>query len=211
MNTTSPTRFRSSLSRRAALTSLTTVLLCGALGGCSGGAPSVSMTDMTDMTVDTLTDLVLGPPYSPTRSAPVDPPLLKKGEKETVIVSADVAGFAALSKGAIPEKALSGARKTVVKTLNQRLEKKGFSATESTIYPPPKPTDTKTLVATLMPILESAGSPQEKATGRGRQLVLIRLSITDPVTGETLRQRDYYSGKDVQRPNGNQTRDERSR
>ena len=187
---------------RAFLAALGVLALSVALGssGCSGGPTAVSLTDLTEITADTLTDLVLGPPYSPTRTALVDPPLLKKGEKETVIVAADVAAFAALSKGAIPEKALGSARKSVVKILNQRLGKQGFSAVESTVYPPVKPTDSRTLVATLVPVLESAGSPQEKATGRGRQLVLIRLSITDPILGETLRQRDYYSGKDVPRP-----------
>jgi hypothetical protein len=159
----------------------------------------VSLADLTEITVVTLTDLMLGPPEVATRTAPTDPPLLKKGEKETVVVAADVSAFAALSKGAIPEKALNNARNDVVRLLNQRLEKLGFSAVESTVFPPVKPTDTRTLVATLVPVLESAGSPEEKASGKGRQLVLIRLSITDPVIGETLRQRDYYSGKDVQR------------
>lgn len=189
-------------SRRSAISSLGVLLFCTTLGiaGCSGGPPAVSLTDMTDITVDTLTDLVLGPPDNPTRTAVTDPPLLKIGEKECIVVAADIAAFAALSKGAIPEKALSSARKNVVRVLNQRLEKKGFSAVESTTFPPAKPTNNKTLVATLVPVLETAGSPQEKATGRERQLVLIRLSITDPFNGEMLRQRDYYSGKDVQRP-----------
>jgi hypothetical protein len=158
----------------------------------------VSLTDLTEITVDSLTNLVLGPPESPTRTAPTDPPLLKKGEKESVVIAADVSGFATLSKGAIPEKALNNARKDVVRLLNRRLKDRGFSAVESTVFPPVKPTDSKTLVATLVPVLETAGSPQEKAAGRARQLVLIRLTVTDPLSGETLRQRDYYSGKDAQ-------------
>jgi hypothetical protein len=200
--------FRARTSRRSAVSVLTVAFVCAALGtaGCSGGPPAVSLTDLTQMTVVSLSDQLIGPPYEPTRTAPTDPPLLKKGEKESVIVAADISGFAALSKGAIPEKALTSARKSVVNDLNKLLAKQGFSAVESTTFPPPKPTDNKTLVATLTPVLESAGSPQEKATGRDRQLVLIRLSITDPFNGETLRQRDYYSGKDVQRPNANPNR-----
>ncbi len=188
-------------SRRSVLSTAGLLLLSAGMSvsGCSSGPPAVSLTDLTDITVDTLTDLMLGPPEVATRTAPTDPPLLKKGEKESLVVAADVAAFAALSRGAIPEKALSSARKNAVRLLNQRLEKRGFSATESTAFPPAKPADARSLVATLVPLLESAGSPEEKATGRGRQLVLIRLTITDPVTGETLRQRDYYSGKDVQR------------
>jgi hypothetical protein len=191
--------------RRAALASLGVLALSAALGtgGCSNGPTNVSLTDLTAITVDTLADLLLGPPYSPTRTALVDPPLLKKGDKETVLVAADVAAFVALSKGAIPEKSLNNARKDVVRMVNRRLKDEGFSAVESTVYPPVKPADTKTLVATLVPVLESAGSPQEKATGRGRQLVLIRLSVSDPITGESLRQRDYYSGVDVPRPGDN--------
>jgi hypothetical protein len=183
------------------LAAMSILLLPGVLGvtGCASGPPAVSLADLTEITVDTLSDLMLGPPEVATRTAPTDPPMLKKGEKESVVVAADVSAFAALSKGAIPEKALSSARKNVVRLLNQRLDKRGFTAVESTAFPPAKPTDTRTLVATLVPVLESAGSPQEKALGQGRQLVLIRLSITDPDTGETLRQRDYYSGKDVQR------------
>jgi hypothetical protein len=188
-------------SRRSALREIGVLLACGVLGtaGCSSGAPAVSLTDMSEITVDTLADLVLGPPEEPTHTAPTDPPLLKKGGKESVLVAADVTAFAALSRGAIPEKALNGARKDVVRALDKRLQKKGFSAVESAVFPPIKPTDSRTLVATLVPVIETAGSPQEKAAGRARQLVLIRLSITDPLTGEILRQRDYYSGKDVQR------------
>lgn len=191
--------------RRSALTVFGALALSAVLGsgGCSNGPAAVLLTDLTDITAGTLVDLVLGPAYSPTRTALVDPPLLKKGTKESVIVAADVAAFAALSKGAIPEKALSSARKDVVRIVDRRLKEEGFSAIESTTFPPDKPADSKTLVATLIPVLESAGSPQEKATGRGRQLVLIRLSITDPLTGEMLRQRDYYSGKDVPQPGDN--------
>ncbi|MES2461663.1 MAG: hypothetical protein V4671_13850 [Armatimonadota bacterium] len=188
-------------SRRSTLAAIGLLLLGSVLGtaGCSSRPPAVSLTDLTEITVDSLTNLVLGPPDMPTRTALTDPPLLKKGEKESVIIAADIAAFAAVSRGAIPEKALTSARKDVVRLLDRRLKDQGFSATESTVFPPAKPADNNTLVATLVPVLESAGSPEEKAAGRGRQLVLIRLSVTDPLTGEMLRQRDYYSGRDVKR------------
>ncbi|MBC8104109.1 MAG: hypothetical protein H7Z41_16165 [Cytophagales bacterium] len=195
------------VSRRPLLALLTVLLLSGliGLGGCSSSAPSVALSDMTEITVDALTDLVLGPPEDPTRTTPTDPPLLRKGKNDRVVVAADTAAFAAISRGAIPENALKSARKDVVRSLDRRLNKKGFAAVESTEFPPARPTDGRTLVATLTPVLEGAGSPQDRAMGRDRQLVLIRLTITDPATGETLKQRDYYSGKDVIRPNATPT------
>jgi len=169
------------------------------LAGCTGGNSSVSMGDLADMTADTMGDLLLGPPPDPTGMAPPDPPLLKKGGKETVIVAADTAAFVGISKGAIPESALKQTLKDIVRMLNRRMEKRGFHATASPDFPPVNPSDEKTLVTTLAPVTEEAGSPSDKAQGKQRTMILVRLTVTDPATGTILRQRDYYSGKDVQR------------
>jgi hypothetical protein len=172
-----------------------------ALAGCSGGSPPVELGQLPDLTADTLGDLLLGPPPDPTAVAPPDPPLLKKGEKERVLVAVDTAGFAKASRGAITESVLKQMRSDAVKLLNRRLVHRGFLAIESPVFPPVPPTDDGTLVALLVPATEDEGSPQDFAHGKQRSLIMVRMTVTDPVGGAVLRERDYYSGKDALNPN----------
>ena len=90
----------------------------------------------------------------------------------------------------------------VVRTLDRDLKKRGFAATGAAFDTPngtsPIPSRSRNaLLATLTPVTEPAGSPAERASGRARTILLIRLAVSDPATGKTLVQRDYYSGRDI--------------
>ena len=92
-------------------------------------------------------------------------------------------------------------QKRVVQDLEKILKKRGPYSVESIPYPPTQ-TAHKTLIATLTPHTEEAGSPDERARGKGKTIVFIRLTLSDAKTGEILRQRDYYSGTDARQPDG---------
>jgi hypothetical protein len=87
----------------------------------------------------------------------------------------------------------------VVDELRRNVQKRGRFTVEASPFPPTG-TPEKTLFATLTPHTEETGSPQDKARGKMRTMVLIRLTISNAKTGEVLRLRDYYSGADAKNP-----------
>lgn len=165
--------------------------------GCGGSLPDVSFDDAREITRETLREMLLGErEASATRRTPPDPPLLRKGVYETVLVSADAAGFARVSGGAISTDAVRDAERGVVRDLNKDLAKRGFSARALPFGQTPG-SGAGTLLATLTPTTEPGGSPRERAEGKNKTFVLVRLSIADATTGAVLRRIDYYSGRDV--------------
>lgn len=181
---------------------------CGRGGGVNGG--SGALAEAADTTVLTLRDLLLGvpPERQGTAATRPDPPLLSPGGYEEVVIAADAENFARLSNGTVPARMVRDLQVQVVRRLNRDLTKRGFRATGAAFdtpagasaLPSGKSAATtgsgKTLLATLAPVTEPAGSPAERA--RGRAILLVRLTITDPATpGKTLVRRDYYSGRDV--------------
>jgi len=179
------------------------LLLMGALGvaGCGRGPARAGIADAVDNTTRTLRDLLLGLPPEALGTSPArpDPPLLTPGSYQAVLLTADADGFARASKNEIRAEAIQDLQGRVVRNLDRDLKKRGFTASGA-------PWETaasaargapKILLATLVPITEESGSPAERAAGRGRTILLIRLTVSDPATNKTLVQRDYYSGRDI--------------
>jgi hypothetical protein len=168
------------------------------LAGCGRGIPASRLSDVVPITVDALAVLLVGTPDSEnaTRLSPTDKPLLQEGVYEKVIVAADTAGFAHASRNGITPKDVAEVQRRVVEDLQKMLRKRGPYTVEGIPYPPAEKAD-RTLIATLTPHTELAGSPEERAAGKGRTMVFIRLALSDAKTGEVLRLRDYYSGADA--------------
>jgi hypothetical protein len=173
------------------------------IAGCGKSEMPMHVDAAVEATEEALTAVLLGnaSDVGATGLAPPDKPLLVKGLHDLVYVNADEQGFAALSKGAISVAGVQEIEQRVLKTINRNIDRKGFSAVRTTF---PAPADLigkeHALIATLMPGTEDAGSPQDRAQGKGKTLVLVRLTISDAATGNVLSERDYYSGNDVRRP-----------
>ncbi len=195
------------LDRRAVLRHLlTAVFSLGALAGCGRGGSGrpAALAEAVDNTTQTLRDLLLGipPERQGTSATRPDPPLLTPGGYQEVVLAADAEGFARESRGAVSANAVRDLQVRVVRALDRDLKKRGFAATGAAFDTPggasPIPSRSRNaLLATLAPITEPAGSPTERASGRARTILLIRLAITDPASGKALVQRDYYSGRDI--------------
>jgi hypothetical protein len=171
------------------------------LSGCGGHSEQIMrVDDAVEATEDALTTLLLGPPPDPTSLAPLDKPLLVKGTHDTVYIAIDEPGFVGISHGTFKPENLHEIEERVVKTINANIKRKGFSA-QATSYPVPSDLSQQphALIATLLPSTEDTGSPQDHARGRNKQLVIIRLIVSDAATGAVLAERDYYSGADVHR------------
>lgn len=185
--------------RRHALT-----LFCAAVfaTGCRKGAAPLRLADAEYITVETLTRLLLGDPPREQDLHPetAEKPLLKEGVYDKVVIAADADSFARVSRGAISAKDLRELETRVVSDVDKKLKKRGFSASGAT-FPPPAQTEARTLLATITPVIEEAGSPTDRAHRRNDALVLIRLTVTDGQTGIVIARRDFYSGTDVRRPN----------
>ncbi len=178
-------------------------LLAGCGRGSASGRPA-SLAEAVDNTTQTLRDLLLGvpPERQGTAGTRPDPPLLSAGSYQEVVIAADADGFARESRGAISANAVRDLQVRVVRALDRDLKKRGFAATGAAFDTPggvsPVPSRSRNaLLATLTPLTEPAGSPAERASGRAKTILLIRLAITDPATDKTLVQRDYYSGRDI--------------
>lgn len=176
-----------------------TIALAALAGGCGSGLPDISFDDAREITRQTLHEALLGAPESATRRIPPEPPLLRAGVYETVLLSADAEGFARVSNGAINPRAVREAERRLARDLDRDLKKRGFSARAVVFGQAPKG-EGKTLLAVLTPTTQQGGSPRERADGKNKTFVLVRLSITDAATGSVLRQLDYYSGRDVKTP-----------
>ena len=182
---------------------LLTICLALLLTGCGGrSAYRATMADAAYLTESTLLELLLGPPEGerPTQTSPSDKPLLKRGLYEKVILTTDRDSFERLSKGSIRQDDLKSIEKTVTEDLTKILEKKQYAIRAVPFPPGDLTTEDKTLLVTLTPSTEEGGSPSERAAGRGATYILIRVTITDTKTGQSLRIRDFYSGRDVNRP-----------
>ena len=171
-----------------------------ALAGCGRGIPAASFDDAVESTQNTLRDLLLGPPPERTATLPTrpDPPLLRKGGYETVLIATDAEGFARISQGSVSVKDIQEMQRRVVEGLDKELKERGFSA-RGVSFGADVRGEEKALLATLIPTTQEGGSPRERAEGKGKTFILIRLTLTDPKTGAILRQRDYYSGHNVKR------------
>lgn len=179
-------------------TALFAVLFGLLLMGCGKGVPASRLSEVVPITVDALAVLLVGVPdsESATRVSPTDKPLLKEGIYEKVIVSADTAGFSHSSKNNISVRDVADVQRKVVEDLQKIVKKRGPYTAEGVPFPPVNQ-DEKTLIATLTPHTELTGSPEERASGKGKTMVFIRLTLSDAKTGEVLRLRDYYSGADA--------------
>ena len=167
----------------------------------------MALAEAVDNTTQTLRDLLLGIPPERQGTATIrpDPPLLSTGGYQEVVIAADAEGFARASRGAVSANALRDLQVRVVRALDRDLKKRGFAASGAAFDRPDSapavPSGSRSaLLATLTPVTEPAGSPAERASGRAKTILLIRLAITDPATGKTLVQRDYYSGRDIPAP-----------
>ncbi|MDX1932637.1 MAG: hypothetical protein SFU56_08535 [Capsulimonadales bacterium] len=190
-------KLRKRASRWACPAALMTLVTLSA--GCSrGGAPTLRLSDVVPLTAETLETLLVGEPDVPaTRIAPTDMPLLRKDVYESVVIVADESGFSRLSRGALRPEDIADLRKRVVRQVGKRLETLGFTASEAVF--PATVTAEKTLLATITPEIQ-VGRPEANGKGRPKELVLVRVTITDPRTGEILARRDYYSGADARVP-----------
>jgi hypothetical protein len=160
----------------------------------------VSFEDARELTRQTLREMLLGErEESATRRTPPDPPLLRKGVYETVLVSADAAGFARISRGSISAEVVREAERRIAGDLNKDLARQGFSVRALPFGQRPENT-VRTLLATLTAATQEGGSPRERAEGKNKTFVLVRLSVSDAATQTVLRQIEYYSGRDVQSP-----------
>lgn len=168
-------------------------------GGCGGGLADISFDDAREITRQSLREMLLGVPETATRQTPPDPPLLRAGIYETLLLSADAEGFARVSKGAIGVGAVRDAERQLARDLDRDLKKRGFSARPLVFGQTPE-SAAKTLLAVLTPTTQEGGSPRERTEGKNKTFVLVRLTITDAATGAVLRRLDYYSGRDVKTP-----------
>lgn len=203
---TKTTNTRNRHAARALCHLLTVVLFLGALAGCGRGGSGrpAALAEAVDNTTQTLRDLLLGIPPERQGTATIrpDPPLLSTSGYGEVVIAADAEGFARESRGAVSANAVRDLQVHVVRALDRDLKKRGFAATGAAFDTPgsasPVPSRSRNaLLATLTPVTEPAGSPAERASGRARTILLIRLAVSDPATGKTLVQRDYYSGRDI--------------
>lgn len=171
-----------------------------ALTGCGRGLPAADFDDAVQITEETLLELLLGTPpdRDATRRTPPDPPLLKAGLYDTVLLSVDAEGFARVSKGSVSVEAGRELQRRVVDRLNQDLQKQGFSA-RGVPFGQRNRGAARTLRVILTPTTEEGGSPRERAEGKNPTYLLVRLTIEDPASGAIVRQRDYYSGRTVKR------------
>ncbi len=184
------------LSRRQLIALAASPLL---LAGCAkGGAQRIALRDVSLLATDALLVALLGPPENrmPAMGTP-EPPLLVKGAKDTVILSTDYGAFVRESRGAFGEAEVKALEADVAKHTAEILLKEGFTLNAASLGVVPPANPAKTLLAVFTPAVESGGSPADKRAGLSRNLLLIRLTISDPATNTTLRVRDFYSGRDV--------------
>lgn len=175
------------------------IVVLGGLAGCGRPIPSADFEDAVALTKNVFRGLLLGSEErdvtAPTKP---DPPLLRAGVYETVLIATDVDGFARVSQGSLPSEAVADVNRRVAEDLNRDLQRRNFGA-RAVVFGADVRNEQKALLATLTPTTQEGGSPRERAEGKGRTYILIRLTITDPKTGVLLSQRDYYSGRDVKR------------
>jgi hypothetical protein len=174
---------------------LATVFMALVLAGCRGGS-SVRLTDLAPMTADTITRVLVGiPPEKRATQPTAEVGLFKAGVYETAVISADAGAFAKVSRGTLTARDIEALQKDVVSRVSENLKSYRFNARGAKY--PPVVSEPRTLVAILTPATEETGSPADRAAGQGKTMVLIRLTVTDPLTGTILAERQYYSGTDA--------------
>jgi hypothetical protein len=167
------------------------------VGGCGKGNSDVRVSELVTFTSDAITGLLIGPSSKDALSgnAQPDKPLLEHGKYEYALISADAVGFQDVSRGALTQDKMKDLGSRIVAEVNKRLKPVGYSATGAPF--PPATNDDKTLLVTLVPAMAPSGSVADRAKGEGRNMVLVRLTVTDPKTNAILAQRLYYSGADT--------------
>lgn len=178
--------------------------LCAITAGCGKGANSVQTNQIAGITEDALVNVLLGTPPEAVRQAPPDKPLLTPNGYNRVLIAADERGFVSVSKGSFGAGDVRTVQERVVKGVDKRIGKKNNFHAESTTFPPPAPPPAtgepnRVLIATLTPVVQVAGSPDDVAKNRTKNLLLVRLTVSDAQTGVAIVVRDYYSGRDVSR------------
>lgn len=169
--------------------------LIGAGCGGNGGSSSQRLAEASENTEATLRDLMLGiPPERAATRLKVDPPILTPGGRDTLLVATDAEAFSRAAGGAVSVSDVRKFEQGVVSRLDKSLQKRGFRARVVAFGGVPTPPNERAALASLTPATESAGSPKEKAEGKGQTIILIRLKITDTRTGELLTEQQYYSG-----------------
>lgn len=182
------------MTRRIAV--LTTIFMALVLVGCGKGGSTVRLSDLAPATSDTITVLLVGlPPEQRATRTTVEPALMKADVYETAVISADAEGFATASRGRLTVRDIETMQKDVVNRVSENLKPHRFKA-QGAKYPATV-SEPKTLLLTLTPVTQETGSPEERAAGKGKTLVLVHLKITDPLTGAVLAERQYYSGTDA--------------
>jgi hypothetical protein len=187
------------MEKRRTYLALAAALAAITLAGCGKSTPPVEIDAAVDQTEESLTTVLIGPGRPDyTSLAPPDKPLLVKGVHEKVYIAADEAGFIQMSRGAFTPGSVKEIEERVVKAVNRNVAKRGFSALATAFPPSPDlAQEPLALIATLSPELQETGSPQDRAQGKSKSLVLIRLIVTEASTGKILVERDYYSGNEA--------------
>ena len=181
------------MNRRLAI--LAIVFSALAAAGCRGGS-AVRLTDLAPITADTITRVLVGIPMEQRATQPTaEAGVLKAEVYETAVITADAEAFAKVSRGTLSVRDIEALQNDVVNRVSDNLKAYRFKARGAKY--PPMISEPRTLLATLTPTTEEAGSPADRAAGKGKTLILVRLTVTDPLTGAVLAERQYYSGTDA--------------
>lgn len=141
-----------------------------------------------------IADTLLPAPSRSLSSTPGDPPLLNR-ERMRVVLAADEAGFVATLGNKVTSKDVSGVVKKVNDELGKLLKRWRFESVTSAFPPQASEADVPRCVfAAVTPFTMETGSPADKATGKSQTLLMVRLKVTDAKTGQSLAQREFYSG-----------------
>lgn len=171
---------------------LVLALLAVFCAGCARGS-RVRASQIAVVTSDALVEVLTGiGPEGPggIPIAPSDPPLLRRGGVERAVVAVDVDAFVRMARGAVSERQFQEIARQVVERADQRLRRLGFQATLGAF---PAEAAPDALAVALEPTTQETGSPQERAGGRARVLLLVRLTVR-VAAGEIRARRDFFSG-----------------
>lgn len=172
-------------------------LLLGAfflLAGCRGSKGGPNLDTMVQTMAAQLADTLVPPP-SRSLSAPSDPPLLGTGGKTRVILTANEPEFVTLIGNKTTPKDVRMVVKKVSDELNRTRQRRQWMSVAAEFPAAVSETDASTsLLATLSPFTLVTGGPEDKAKGKSQTLLMVRLVITDAKTGQTLAQREFFSG-----------------
>ena len=163
--------------------------------GCRGQKGAPDLGEMIPTVAGQIADTLLPPPSRSLSNTPADPPLLGSNSKTCVILAADEAAFVSILRDKVSPKDVSSVVKKVNEELGRLLKRRRFESLTSPFPPHANEADaTKAVLAAVTPFTMETGSPDDKAKGKSQILLMARLQITDAKTGQTLAQREFYSG-----------------